>query len=115
MIPVTSESPTRPSVPPWTFLSNHGHVLICIAQQPDIRLSEIAQRVGIGERATHRIVHDLIDAAFLTQTRVGRRNVYEVDLDRPLRHPLEADHLIRAIVEPLVGDVASTRSVGDEP
>jgi hypothetical protein len=115
MVRVSSDRPERPTVPPWTFLSNHGHVLVCIAQQPDIRLSEIAQRVGIGERAAHRIVHDLIDAAFLTQTRVGRRSLYTVDLDRPLRHPLEADHRLRAIVEPLVGDIAPTPAAGDEP
>jgi hypothetical protein len=111
---VTSKTTAPPPVPPWTFLSNHAHVLICIAQQPDIRLSEIAQRVGIGERAAHRIVHDLIDAAFLTQRRVGRRNVYTVDLDRPLRHPLESDHFIRAIVDPLLGDAAPTSPVGDD-
>lgn len=90
------------AIPPWTFLTNHAHVLVCIAQQADIRLSEIAERVGIGERAVHRIVHDLVDAGYLTAERVGRRNVYTVDLDRPLRHPLEAHQRIRAVVEPLV-------------
>ena len=113
MFHVSSKGPANPPIPPWTFLSNHGHVLICITQQPDIRLSEIAQRVGIGERAAHRIVHDLIDAEFVTQRRVGRRNVYGVNLDRPLRHPLESDHFIRAIVEPLVGRVAPTPLLGD--
>ena len=92
----------RDELPPWTFFSNHAHVLICIASTPDIRLADIASRVGIGERAVHRIVHDLVDAGYLSPTRVGRRNVYTVHLDRPLRHPLEAHHRVSAVIEPLL-------------
>jgi DNA-binding transcriptional regulator PaaX len=86
----------------WTFLSNHAHVLICIAQQPDVRLAEVAQLVGIRERTVHRIVHELCDAGYLSVIKLGRRNVYAFDLDKPLRHPLEATHNIRDIVEPLL-------------
>ena len=86
----------------WTFLTNHSHVLICIAKQPDIRLSEVADLVGIGERSVHRIVHDLESAGYLRVIKEGRRNVYRIDLDRPLRHPLEADHHVRAVITPLV-------------
>jgi len=86
----------------WTFLTNHSHVLLCIAKQPDIRLSEVADLVGIGERSVHRIVHDLESAGYLQVMKEGRRNVYRIDLDQPLRHPLEADHHVRAIVTPLV-------------
>ena len=92
------EGPQRPR---WTFLTNHGHVMMCIAQKPDVRLAEIAVAVGIGERAAHRIVQDLVDDGYVVRRKVGRRNVYATDLDRPLRHPLEADHRLRAIVEPL--------------
>ncbi|MEY4371535.1 MAG: hypothetical protein RL219_304 [Actinomycetota bacterium] len=99
---MTSVSQDEHEVPPWTFLTNHTHVLICIAQQPDIRLSEVARLVGIGERAVHRIVHDLIDAGYVSVTKEGRNNVYDIDLDRPLRHPLESSHHIRAVVSPLV-------------
>lgn len=88
--------------PSWTFLTNHSHVLICIAQQPDVRLSEVARRVGIGERAVHRIVHELEDAGYITVIKEGRRNVYDIDLDRPLRHPLESHQHIRAVVAPLL-------------
>ena len=98
-------SARRPAESPpsnWTFLSNHTHVLICIAKQPDVRLSEVAELVGIRERSVHRIVHELIDAGYLSVTKVGRNNVYEIDLDRPLRHPLEADHDIRDVVMPLL-------------
>ena len=86
----------------WTFLSNHAHVLICIAVNPDVRLADIAESVGIRERAVHRIIHELQDAGYLTVYKDGRNNIYEIDLDRPLRHPLESHHHIRAIVEPLL-------------
>jgi predicted transcriptional regulator len=93
----------------WTFLSNHAHVLVCIAQQRDVRLAELARRVGIGERAVHRIVHELVDAGYLTVRKDGRRNVYDIDLDRPLRHPVESAHLLRSIIEPLIAPPAQTR------
>ena len=99
---VSNESPPSEKTSGWTFLTKHSHVLICIAQQPDVRLSEVASRVGIGERAVHRIVHELIDAGYLSVTKEGRRNIYDIDLDRPLRHPLESDHHIRAVVVPLL-------------
>lgn len=86
----------------WTFLSNHAHVLICIARQPDIRLSELADLVGIQERTAHRIIHELSDAGYVSVSKVGRNNVYEIDLNHPLRHPLESDHDIREIIFPLL-------------
>jgi len=86
----------------WTFLSNHAHVLVCIAKHPDVRLSEVALLVGIQERTVHRIVHELLDAGYISVTKVGRNNVYSVDLDLPLRHPLESEHNIHAIVAPLL-------------
>ena len=86
----------------WTFLSNHAHVLVCVAKNPDVRLSEVAELVGVRERTVHRIVHELIDAGYIAVTKVGRNNVYSVDLDKPLRHPLEAEHNIHAIVAPLL-------------
>jgi predicted transcriptional regulator len=88
-------------VPSWTFLTNHAHVLLCIAQNSEVRLAEIARLVGIGERAVHGIVQDLVDAGYVERTRQGRHNVYEVRLDRPLRHPLEAGHQIAEVFGPL--------------
>ena len=79
------------AAPSWTFLSNHAHVLLCIARDPETRLRDIADAVGITERAAQRIVSDLVSAGYLTRQRVGRRNRYQVHLDLPLRHPLEAD------------------------
>lgn len=90
----------------WTFLTNHAHVLICIAQDPESRLRDIAERVGITERSTQSIVADLVDGGYLTRRRVGRRNHYEVIADRPLRHPIERDHQIGQLLE-LVGLDAS--------
>lgn len=76
----------------WTFLTNHSHVLLCIAQDPDVLTRQIAERVGITERATQRIVAELEDAGYLSHVRVGRRNHYELHSDLPLRHQLE-EHL----------------------
>lgn len=76
----------------WTFLTNHAHVLLCIAEDPDVLLREVAQKVGITERAAQRIVAELEADGYLSHVRVGRRNRYDVHADLPLRHPLE-DHL----------------------
>jgi hypothetical protein len=73
----------------WTFLTNHAHVLVCIAREPGVRLRDVAERVGITERATQGIVSDLVEAGYVSRTRVGRRNQYAVRDDLPLRHPLE--------------------------
>lgn len=74
---------------PWTFLSNHAHVLICIAQDPETRMRDLADRVGVTERAVQRIVSDLEEAGYLVRRKEGRRNHYEVTASRPLRHPIE--------------------------
>ena len=89
----------------WTFLSNHAHVLICMAQAPEIRIRDIAQRVGITERAASSIVADLESAGYLTRSKIGRNNRYELHDDRPLRHPIECHRsigdLLALIAEPL--------------
>ncbi len=78
----------------WTFLTNHAHVLVCLAEEPDIRGRDIATRVGITERAAQAIVADLVSEGYVARTREGRRNRYTVNPDAPLRHPLEHDHTI---------------------
>jgi DNA-binding MarR family transcriptional regulator len=86
----TMPSPESPrSASSWTFLSNHAHVLIFIADNGDARLREVADAVGITERAVQMIVADLEDAGVVERTRVGRRNRYRVRLGAPLRHPVE--------------------------
>ncbi|MFE9774035.1 helix-turn-helix transcriptional regulator [Streptomyces sp. NPDC005931] len=76
----------------WTFLTNHARVLIALAQDPDARGRDVADRIGITERAVQLIVADLEAAGYLTRTRVGRRNRYTIDPTVALRHPAEADH-----------------------
>ena len=88
----------------WTFLSNHAHVLVCIARNPDSRVRDIADAVGITERAVQRIIAELEEAAFVSHERHGRRNHYAIDLDRELRHELEAGVAIRALLECVVGE-----------
>jgi hypothetical protein len=74
----------------WTFLSNHAHVLVSLARDPEARLRDVAEAVGITERAVQGIVADLAAAGVLVKHRRGRRNRYEIDRSVPLRHPLEA-------------------------
>jgi predicted ArsR family transcriptional regulator len=85
---VTSERPT------WTFLSNHGHVLVLVAREPGILLTSLSDRVGISERAARSILRDLEEAGYLSRTKVGRRNRYEVHPDGPLRHPEESTTMV---------------------
>ncbi|HEX8324995.1 MAG TPA: winged helix-turn-helix domain-containing protein [Tepidisphaeraceae bacterium] len=82
----------------WTFLSNHSHVLLCLAADPAVRLRDVATRVGITERAVQNIVADLEAGGVVTRTREGRRNHYTIDPDRPLRHPVESHCTVRALL-----------------
>jgi predicted DNA-binding transcriptional regulator len=70
------------------FLTTHAHVLLCVAHDPGIRLRDVAQTVGITERSAHRIISELVDEGYVVRERVGRRNVYRVKPELPLRHPL---------------------------
>jgi MarR family protein len=85
----------------WTFLTNHAHVLLSIASDPALRLRDIAEIVGITERATQRIVSNLVDGGYLVRHRVGRRSHYEVRADLPLRHPVERHHSLGELVDTL--------------
>jgi MarR family len=80
--------------PTWTFLTNHAHVLVCIAEEPDIRGREVAERVGISERAAQSIIAGLVADGYVTRRREGRRNRYTVHERSPLRHPIESDHTV---------------------
>jgi DNA-binding transcriptional ArsR family regulator len=89
--------------PTWTFLSNHAHVLLCIAEQPESLLRVVAERVGITERAVQRIVADLEEGGYLTRRKEGRRNRYEVHADRPLRHSVESHHDVGVLLDLILG------------
>ena len=87
----------------WVFLSNHGNVLLCIARDPQIRISELADSVGIGERAAQKIVADLVADGYVVRTKEGRRNRYQVNRRAHLRHPLFADLEIAPLLDALRG------------
>ena len=76
----------------WTFLSNHGHVIVQISQNPEIKLTELAAQVGITERRVREIVAELREAGYLEVTKSGRRNTYRVLSGKSLRHSAESSH-----------------------
>ncbi|MGI9028389.1 MAG: helix-turn-helix transcriptional regulator [Ilumatobacteraceae bacterium] len=100
-----SDASTKPG---WTFLTNHAHVLVCLAEEPDVRGRDIATRVGITERAAQAIVADLVAASYVTRVREGRRNRYHVHPDAPLRHPLERGYTVGELLVTL-GRLRPTR------
>jgi len=83
----------------WTFLSNHGHVLVCLARDPDIRMRDVAEAVGITERAVQHIVRDLVLEKYVEKGKVGRRNRYTVVTSARLRHHLESDVTLGSFVD----------------
>jgi hypothetical protein len=84
--------------------------LICIAQEPEIRLREVAARVAITERAVQRIVADLEEAGYLSHKRTGRRNLYELHADRPFRHPVASHRDIGLLLNLILGRGLPNRS-----
>ncbi len=93
MFPVAHEPGTR-----WTFLTNHGHVLLCLARSPELRLRDVAVQVGVTERAVQRIVADLEEAGYLTRHKSGRQNAYDINVEGHLRHPIESQSTVRALI-----------------
>lgn len=94
-----------PGSPTWTFLSNHGHVMVCLARDPDARLRDVAAQVGITERAVQGIVADLVRSGYVDKERLGRRNHYELHTELPMRHPLESDHLLGELLDAIAPTV----------
>ena len=95
-----------PPIPGWTFLTNHGHVLLCLAAEPESRLRDVAAHVGITERAVQRIVAELENAQYLKRKRIGRRNHYELRPTLYLRHPVEGHRTIGELIDFVIGPVA---------
>jgi DNA-binding MarR family transcriptional regulator len=98
----------RPETPAarWDFLTNHAHVLMCVAHDPGIRLRDIAAAVGITERAAHRILSELVEEGYVLRERQGRRNRYQVVAGRPMRHPLVEEHEVGDLLAVLIGSSA---------
>ena len=91
----------------WSFLTNHARVLVCIAQDPGVRLRDIAERVRITERTAYGIVTDLVDAGYIVKERDGRRNRYQVQAHQPLREPTARETSIGEVLELLVDTAAA--------
>lgn len=83
----------------WTFLTNHGHVLLCLATHPGLRMKDIATKVQITERAVQKIVSDLAESGYVVVERHGRRNQYRVIKDKPLRHPIESHKTVNDLID----------------
>ena len=91
---------TQPAT--WTFLTNHAHVLICLAQDPAMRIQDLAERVGITYRAVQRILDELQEAGYLTRHRKkddARSNEYKINTSLALRHPVERHRAVSALLD----------------
>lgn len=93
----------------WTLLTNHGHVLLALVRDGDLRQRDIANLVGITEGAVHRILHDLEAGGHVEVHKVGRRNRYRVNLESGLRHPMEAGHCVGQLFAAIGDDVPAAQ------
>jgi uncharacterized membrane protein len=96
--PQPSTQPEAPVTrPAWTFLTNHAQVLLVIAQDQRVTAKAIASQVGVTERAVQRILADLESAGYISRTRDGRQNLYEIHAHMPMRHPAQRGHAVREL------------------
>ena len=86
----------------WNFFSNYAHVLVCLAENPDARLRDVAERVGITERTALRLVTQLEQAGILSRVKEGRRNSYIIEPNERLRHPIEAHCTVGELLETIL-------------
>ncbi len=103
---------SQTSLTRWDFLTNHAHVLTCVAHDPGIRLRDIAAAVGITERAAHRILSELVEEGYVLRERQGRRNRYQVKPELPLRHPLVQEREVGDLPEVLLKSPRSATRIG---
>ncbi len=99
----------------WTLFSNHGHVLVCLARDPEARLRDVATDVGITERAVQKIVRDLQDGGMINVTKNGRRNRYRIHNKKPLRHDLEAQCTLGDLISTVNKEPGAGHFVTSEP
>jgi DNA-binding IclR family transcriptional regulator len=100
------------AAPRWTFLTNHGRLLLCIAREPGLSLREIGDRVGITERAAHRIVAELDESGYLTRRRNGRRNRYTIAPDLPVPDSIARERQIGDLLDVLADQAPAKRRPG---
>ena len=96
--PEPQTGPTDAPAKPWTFLTHHAHLLLAIAENPDARVQELADTVGVSSRAALSIMADLVESGYIRRERVGRRNHYSIERNRPFRHPSTAAHSVDEMV-----------------
>ncbi|MBU6328147.1 MAG: winged helix-turn-helix domain-containing protein [Verrucomicrobia bacterium] len=87
----------------WTFFTNHAHVLLCLAEDSGMRLRDVVEAVGITERAVQKIIAELEAGGVLKRDRVGRRNVYRIHGELPLRHPVESHCTVQGLIDFILG------------
>ena len=90
---------SSPESKSWHFLTSHAQVLLCLQRSPTVRLRDVAETVGITERAAQRIVSDLVHAGYVTREREGRRNRYALNREVKMRHPSQVDHEIGELLD----------------
>lgn len=83
----------------WTFISNHGHILLALAQDPEARMRDLADRVGITERAVHRLLGEMEQAGVIRRQKIGRRNTYSINRRVKLRHPIEEHRTVGDLID----------------
>jgi predicted transcriptional regulator len=94
----------------WTFLTSHTQVLLCLARDPHVRLRDVAASVGITERATQRVLRDLVEAGYIERERIGRRNQYNINPSTPMRHAAQREHEIGELLQVLTEPAAQKRA-----
>jgi predicted ArsR family transcriptional regulator len=103
---------SSPESKSWHFVTSHTQVLLCLERNPNVRLRDIAETVGITERATQRIVTDLVEAGYVTRERVGRRNHYVLNRNMAMRHPSQFEHEIGELLDVLRLEDSTGSSMG---
>ena len=93
----------RSNAPGWSFFTNHAHVLLCLAEDPEMRLRDVVAAVGITERAVQKIISELVAGGVLERERIGRRNVYRIHGELPLRHPVESHCKVQGLIGFILG------------
>ncbi|MDJ0917718.1 MAG: winged helix-turn-helix domain-containing protein [Woeseiaceae bacterium] len=92
----------------WTFFSNYAHVLVCLAENPDARLRDVADKIGITERTAFRLIGELEDAGIIERVKEGRRNHYEINADAHLKHSIEKHYTVGELLETLTHEQQQT-------
>ena len=92
----------------WTFFSNYAHVLVCLAENPDVRLRDVAEKVGVTERTAFRLIGELEEAGVIERAREGRRNHYMINTDAHLMHSMEEHRTVGELLQAVMHEQQPT-------